>query len=244
MHPKSFFYPRSPCGERLRRWSRARRCSAIFYPRSPCGERLCAVLVFNSRSVFSIHALLAESDELALATENAVHIFYPRSPCGERHLRGTTATSAGIFLSTLSLRRATLRVAIPEHAIVFSIHALLAESDRGKLRVVWGRNIFSIHALLAESDQLLAGAIVSAIIFYPRSPCGERPQILGLATGDYYFSIHALLAESDRWSRTFLHPKSFFYPRSPCGERLCFAGAASAPYNFLSTLSLRRATYR
>ena len=38
-------------------------------------------------------------------------------------------------------------------------------------------------------------------------------------------------------------PPVYFYPRSPCGERLHFVGAALAPKQFLSTLSLRRATH-
>ena len=125
------FYPRSPCGERrrggdscyldniisihallaesdadtltddvstggflstlsLRRatsssWS-ATATSQHFYPRSPCGERL-----IHPRSC------IARSD------------FYPRSPCGERPCTMTITICTVLFLSTLSLRRATLQ---------------------------------------------------------------------------------------------------------------------------------------
>ena len=55
--------------------------------------------------------------------------------------------------------------------------------------------------------------------FYPRSPCGERPDVSVVEYKKAKISIHALLAESDppgfhifRWSKD-------FYPRSPCGER-------------------------
>ena len=169
-----------------------------FYPRSPCGERQLAIynqlLIQNisihallaesdqllldrglTRDDISIHALLAESDTTfsgtvhrkeisihALLAESDLcrccvrscswHYFYPRSPCGER--RGTyvsaspanvisihallaesdgqypvTAMMCKIFLSTLSLRRATGRG--PHSPLVWqiSIHALLAESD-------------------------------------------------------------------------------------------------------------------
>ena len=63
-------------------------------------------------------------------------------------------TSSLIFLSTLSLRRATCRTATNRRPIFFiSIHALLAESD-----AINGCNPdidgISIHALLAESDVL------------------------------------------------------------------------------------------
>ena len=100
----------------------------------------------------SIHALLAESDVLFCAPSVQPDHFYPRSPCGERHTQMQAAFKGpeisihallaesdqgkllpdGIlkFLSTLSLRRATL--AYPDMIIctnVISIHALLAESD-------------------------------------------------------------------------------------------------------------------
>ena len=126
-------------------------------------------------------------------------------------------------------------------------------------------NAISIHALLAESDNCMSldGDAMPKFLstlslrratwplcsksgripyFYPRSPCGERPDI-GLVKSDHLqISIHALLAESDRphggavrGSRKFLSTLSlrratmalsamrtgamYFYPRSPCGER-------------------------
>ena len=56
-----------------------------FYPRSPCGERRAVVIPVAFLIGISIHALLAESD------------------CRHSPVYG----SAGTFLSTLSLRRAT-----------------------------------------------------------------------------------------------------------------------------------------
>ena len=55
----------------------------------------------------------------------------------------------------------------------------------------------SIHALLAESDITNTLTVFIAPHFYPRSPCGERPDDLGDRLGNYCISIHALLAESD-----------------------------------------------
>ena len=79
--------------------------------------------------MISIHALLAESDVMdTLILANAM-----------------------LFLSTLSLRRATDVIAVMTEAQSISIHALLAESDEE----VTTMNIdvtISIHALLAESD--------------------------------------------------------------------------------------------
>ena len=55
----------------------------------------------------SIHALLAESDLKPPIQAHRQKHFYPRSPCGERPLTDVVSTGGKIFLSTLSLRRAT-----------------------------------------------------------------------------------------------------------------------------------------
>ena len=102
-----------------------------FYPRSPCGERLFIRADAEHREGISIHALLAESDTAAtakiacycisihalLAESDNMHIissayilnFYPRSPCGERLKHSGKLQILNRFLSTLSLRRATVR---------------------------------------------------------------------------------------------------------------------------------------
>ena len=56
------------------------------------------------------------------------------------------------FLSTLSLRRATITDIDFRIIAKISIHALLAESDLGLDVTIIGRTWISIHALLAESD--------------------------------------------------------------------------------------------
>ena len=146
------FYPRSPCGERpadrcgascrflflstlsLRRATcnmhSLRYCCTNFYPRSPCGERPINALLFLLALNISIHALLAESDGTGADRGWPVPHFYPRSPCGERHVF-IVGVAAGVrFLSTLSLRRATLAgQKLVKADTGISIHALLAESD-------------------------------------------------------------------------------------------------------------------
>ena len=101
--------------------------------------------------------------------------FYPRSPYGERPAKADRDLTNYIFLSTLSLRRATSGV--------------------------W-------------MDGQAAG------YFYPRSPYGERRQ---------YGSRCAERAKN-------------FYPRSPYGERHLCGDVRFPNTEFLSTLSLRRAT--
>ena len=82
-------------------------------------------------NIISIHALLAESDLIVMLYN----------------------TSSLIFLSTLSLRRATNINSSVNTADKISIHALLAESDYTDLNSAYGA-LISIHALLAESDMM------------------------------------------------------------------------------------------
>ena len=123
------------------------------------------------------------------------------------------------FLSTLSLRRATIQwEGMKSLSEVISIHALLAESDR--FRAVQNTQInISIHALLAESDENSSNMLCSVEI-----------------------SIHALLAESDLENRAqdlanvaFLSTLSL---RRATRLKLIWRSLSL----FLSTLSLRRAT--
>ena len=60
------------------------RLSSYFYPRSPCGERHRAAVMAETRPEISIHALLAESDYSGHVQSALLLDFYPRSPCGER----------------------------------------------------------------------------------------------------------------------------------------------------------------
>ena len=101
------------------------------------------------------------------------------------------------FLSTLSLRRATIPfVQFLLHTPI-SIHALLAESDDLLVRLGYGSMDISIHALLAESDLHQQHCPRGTRDFYPRSPCGERLAELAPDNVGTDISIHALLAESD-----------------------------------------------
>ena len=88
-------------------------------------------LSLPSRAVWiiSIHALLAESDGQLPTTQPPRMYFYPRSPCGERRKPRRLKSRRCVFLSTLSLRRATNINSSVNTADQISIHALLAESD-------------------------------------------------------------------------------------------------------------------
>ena len=123
--------------------------------------------------VISIHALLAESDAKLEGINNTLNNFYPRSPCGERRRQTYQLSAKQEFLSTLSLRRATLiavRISLPE---VISIHALLAESDLGNVAV--GLHMSNFYPRSPCGERLHCKTpITFRHYFYPRSPCGER----------------------------------------------------------------------
>ena len=114
------FYPRSPCGERPAEIGGSNQTITNFYPRSPCGERPFIFSCYYNTRIISIHALLAESDTFL-------------DPYG------ATLTP---FLSTLSLRRATVHYDNYNLHCVISIHALLAESDAIVLILAATQRIF------------------------------------------------------------------------------------------------------
>ena len=122
------FYPRSPCGERPACQGPPLRgiCISIHAllaesdaPQQENGQAATIsihALLAESDSLsssswgfmlISIHALLAESDHAPNHNPCLHSNFYPRSPCGERLSALWMALSRLLFLSTLSLRRAT-----------------------------------------------------------------------------------------------------------------------------------------
>ena len=127
-----------------------------FYPRSPCGERRMSRCTVAGSCRISIHALLAESDKVIapriVLITISIHALLAESDCCRRG----TYTRCYVFLSTLSLRRAT---SSPNTDIIILD--------------------ISIHALLAESDLLIVMLMVPTWYFYPRSPCGERQHTRG-----------------------------------------------------------------
>ena len=101
----------------------------VFYPRSPCGERHVVSSVGTIGKSFLSTLSLRRATRRSSGTRRRFRFFYPRSPCGERHTSGIVVPPKADFLSTLSLRRATTWQRGSRVTYVFSIHALLAESD-------------------------------------------------------------------------------------------------------------------
>ena len=105
-----------------------------------------------------------------------------------------------VFLSTLSLRRATLKQFVVGDVMGISIHALLAESDlRATCGPAGGRTFLSTLSL-RRATGIGFSLVLLTPNFYPRSPCGERRA-----------------ANCQQRNH-----QPYFYPRSPCGERPIF----------------------
>ena len=104
-----YFYPRSPCGERLMAKSKERRSIKYFYPRSPCGERPLWLVLVRRFYHFYPRSPCGERRR-CMRRQQPRFYFYPRSPCGERQMIGKKERVKLLFLSTLSLRRATAKV--------------------------------------------------------------------------------------------------------------------------------------
>ena len=138
------------------------------------------------------------------------------------------------FLSTLSLRRATVsNRSVPSSWRHFYPRSPCGERHRHNTQDATPVRI-SIHALLAESDPHIAACGLCDLNFYPRSPCGERQCARGpLRAGGPFLSTLSLRRATCRFLR-FYSPKLYFYPRSPCGER---HGRKVYPYNH-ATISI------
>ena len=125
-----------------------------FYPRSPCGERLVDLGQNCGNVRISIHALLAESDVLW-------PYLFRRSP---------------IFLSTLSLRRATKA----KTALYRSMSDFYPRSPCGErlmYALKFANSVLFLSTLSLRRATVLVWCSCGGVSdFYPRSPCGERPK--------------------------------------------------------------------
>ena len=219
--PVSYFYPRSPCGERRDALPRFRRLLPDFYPRSPCGERqqgaadggidwsflstlslrraTCGGLALDVGHEISIHALLAESD---MSSSTNLH-GRPR------------------FLSTLSLRRATVRSPVAS----FPARNFYPRSPCGERR--------SVDVLRPDTPLFLS------TLSLRRATCGSPNQ---LNFND--ISIHALLAESDLFLEASSDRRMISIHALLAESDNALSASKGGTRTFLSTLSLRRATLR
>ena len=124
-----------------------------FYPRSPCGERRDPGANSRAERQISIHALLAESDSMMLSMGAILILFLSTLSLRRATVSpDTSSTQCRLFLSTLSLRRATC---VPGYD---NLH----------------QRYFYPRSPCGERQTIPRGGHINKANFYPRSPCGER----------------------------------------------------------------------
>ena len=168
----------------------------------------------------SIHALLAESDLMQLFISPPPQIISIHALLAESDTSSVNVSASGsTFLSTLSLRRAT----------VFSFFVLY-------------HYIISIHALLAESDDKRCKAQVCNFLFLSTLSLRRATSALHNILELFPISIHALLAESDEQSSSYNAYMEEFLSTLSLRRATRNGQNIKRRHKFLSTLSLRRAT--
>ena len=167
------FYPRSPCGERLKPPVKSHAKERIFLSTLSLRRATRNGLAILWNTCISIHALLAESDRIhrqfPYQSRISIHALLAESDpvktvkIGENliflstlSLRRATRNSPGLlgntqFLSTLSLRRATPGERHASTQQEFLSTLSLRRATQCHLIPNSG-TLISIHALLAESD--------------------------------------------------------------------------------------------
>ena len=148
-------------------------------------------------TLISIHALLAESDtsqpHCAGSFAISIHALLAESD----PIISSATSCRWLFLSTLSLRRAT---AHRRHLQPGDRH-FYPRSPCGE-RHIKPTSVLTLVQFLSTLSLRRATSCRSSCIrfiihFYPRSPCGERRQQVPVHQRGGSISIHALLAESD-----------------------------------------------
>ena len=144
----------------------------------------------------SIHALLAESDNLRSYQPSrgmiSIHALLAESDRSTLQMR----RSLILFLSTLSLRRATASLRLLRPTTVHFYPRSPCGERRDQVVFLASRKVFLSTLSLRRATGNCRKVAELIQNFYPRSPCGER-----LFSS---FNLASLV---------------YFYPRSPCGER-------------------------
>ena len=196
------------------------------------------------RLKISIHALLAESDERKQEGPRRSKNFYPRSPCGERPAYTWTATRWKTFLSTLSLRRATLDALTAQRIEAFLSTLSLRRATCVCVDDLTPEQVFLSTLSLRRATTIVFEFLHIQLNFYPRSPCGERRQNAIDNLNAVSISIHALLAESDPKISSYCYSLQIFLSTLSLRRATRDVQILHFTRQFLSTLSLRRATYQ
>ena len=146
------------------------------------------------------------------------------------------------FLSTLSLRRATRNWQKLHELKIFLSTLSLRRATHSNTRNQPGKPI-SIHALLAESDPGKISSLLPGFAnFYPRSPCGERLRQVDRVSITRRF-LSTLSLRRATWVLRKVPILGIFLSTLSLRRATSSSRGLAAKKSFLSTLSLRRATY-
>ena len=196
----------------------------------------------SKSSIISIHALLAESDVKAYR-QPAYHTEF----LSTLSLRRATLPTDGLlflcaFLSTLSLRRATRWArSRRRRSSDFYPRSPCGERRQGHLHAGNLRHFYPRSP--CGERPTAATPILKSPYFYPRSPCGERLYDTYAKVLRVNISIHALLAESDNNINSSVNTADQISIHALLAESdIRNSPALLGNTQFLSTLSLRRAT--
>ena len=196
------------------------RPRSYFYPRPPRGGRPKKVLNTETGELISIHALREEGDLHLFWCSSSAGLFLS-TPSARRAtgLSSATAKTTATFLSTPSARRATFNCS----CCWCKLYRFLStpSARRATLPILTAEPVLyiSIHALREEGDRIASAVIVCAPI-----------------------SIHALREEGDCNRHNRSARSRYFYPRPPRGGRRQRMHPGMLSNGFLSTPSARRAT--
>ena len=130
-------------------------------------------------------------------TQSERRDFNPRSPCGERRRLFPKGSAE----------------------LAISIHALLAESDRGPVTMQPLPSYFNPRSPCGERRALHHPRAHHSGHFNPRSPCGERLNSPDLTNVNADFNPRSPCGERPDAESAATEAEQDFNPRSPCGER-------------------------
>ena len=169
----------------------------------------------------STHALLTEGDHGAVDSRPGAADFYPRPPHGGRPWSRRLPSGSRRFLSTPSVRRATVQ----------------RPSGRCCPDI-------SIHALREEGDATARDTTCRRMNFYPRPPRGGRPRrIMERGTPSTFLSAPSARRATHLVHRMFTGHGISIHALREEGD-VHFGGLNTLKGLFLSTPSARRATCR
>ena len=147
--------------------------AAYFYPRSPCGERLCPDDKQADFCQFLSTLSLRRATALFGTTTSAAQFLSTLSL-----RRATIQCSHGAALLHISIHALLAESdggdAAAGDCTAISIHALLAESDATAAVLTLEINQFLSTLSLRRATGAATNTRARHLNFYPRSPCGER----------------------------------------------------------------------